>query len=81
MSFPNSNFFSDLASKLADMAAQGPAADLKKSLAALATAHLAQLNLVTHEEFDIQCTMLQKAQIRLGELEKQIDQLEQEKVR
>lgn len=81
MLFPNSTFFSDLASKLADMAAHGPTTDLKKNLTALATAHLAQLNLVTREEFDIQCAMLQKAEMRLGELEKQITQFEQEKAR
>lgn len=52
--------------------------DLKNNIKALLQSHFAQLDLVTREEFDIQCAVLARTRQQLAILEQKISQLEYE---
>jgi BMFP domain-containing protein YqiC len=66
-------FIDDMASKLAEMMANSPAADFEKNARALMASMLAKANLVTREEFDAQMRVLQRTREKLAELEKRLD--------
>ena len=53
--------------------------DLKKNIRAAIEASLSHLDLVTREEFDVQTRVLARTRAKLDALEKQIEQLEQNK--
>lgn len=67
----------ELASKLAQVMAAGPARDLEKNLRATLTAWLAKLDLVTREEYDVQTQVLARTRQQLAELETRLQRLEQ----
>ena len=52
--------------------------DLQKNLRSALGAGLARLDLVTREEYDVQCAVLARTREKLEMLEKQIEALEQE---
>ena len=74
----NNEFLQSLSRKAADLfpAAQNARAKLEKDLYALLQASLGKLNVVTREEFDNQCALLERAGKRIAELEQRITQLE-----
>ncbi len=74
----NNEFLQSLSRKAADLypAAQNARAKLEKDLYALLQASLGKLNVVTREEFDNQCALLERAGKRITELEQRITQLE-----
>lgn len=49
--------------------------DIEKNMHTLLQDTFSKLNLVTREEFDIQCALLQRSREKLDKLEKQLDQL------
>jgi BMFP domain-containing protein YqiC len=58
-----------------------PIMENKKSLIASTLDHiLPKLNVVSREEFDIQCRVLQKTLLKLEELEKKLTLLENQRV-
>lgn len=50
--------------------------DLEKNLRAALSAAFARLDLVSREEFEVQCGVLQRTRQRLEALERRIDELE-----
>lgn len=52
--------------------------DLRRNLKAAVTAGLARMDLVTREEFDIQCSVLNKTRVLLEELEQKVAELERQ---
>jgi len=66
----------ELGERLRALLAQSPAADLEKNLKALLGRHLAQLDLVGREEFDIQRAVLLRTREKLEKLEAQVAALE-----
>jgi len=50
--------------------------DLEKNLRAAAQATFARLDLVTREEFDVQCKLLARSRAKIELLEKQVSDLE-----
>jgi BMFP domain-containing protein YqiC len=72
----NFAFLEDLHKRMSDLLAQTPAADLQRNLKALLTQQFAQLDLITREEFDVQCALLEKTRARVDALEARLAQLE-----
>lgn len=69
-------FFDELARRVSALVAATPAKDVEKNLRALLTASLARLDLVTREEFDLERQALERAKMRLAELEAKVASLE-----
>ncbi|MCA3147973.1 MAG: accessory factor UbiK family protein [Burkholderiales bacterium] len=70
-------FLQDLQQKISDLMRQSPAADIEKNLKALLNQGFARLELVTREEFDVQREVLVRTRAKLNELEKRLNDLEQ----
>ena len=73
--------FEELSARLSAIVAASPAADIEKNARALLSGVFARLDLVTHEEFDIQAQVLQRTREKLKALEERLNQLEQGKGR
>jgi BMFP domain-containing protein YqiC len=56
--------------------AQSPAADLEKNLRALLASAFSRLDLVTREEFDVQCEVLARTREKLAQLETRLAEYE-----
>ena len=50
--------------------------DLDSNLRAILESSLRQMNLVSREEFDVQTALLERTQLKLKQLEQQLDELE-----
>jgi len=72
----NESFFSDLAARLAAMAANNPARDLEKNFRGMLSSAFARMDLVTREEYDVQVQVLARARERLAQLEARLAELE-----
>jgi BMFP domain-containing protein YqiC len=72
----NAKIFDEIASKISQMLASTPAADLEKNLNALLRGVFTKLELVTREEFDIQTQVLQRTREQLDALEKRLAEIE-----
>ncbi len=70
-------FLQDLQQKISDLMRQSPAAEIEKNLKALLNQGFARLELVTREEFDVQREVLARTRAKLTELEKRLNDLEQ----
>ncbi|MFN7207035.1 MAG: accessory factor UbiK family protein [Burkholderiaceae bacterium] len=70
-------FLQDLQQKISDLMRQSPAAEIEKNLKALLSQGFARLELVTREEFDVQREVLARTRAKLNELEKRLNDLEQ----
>ncbi|MFO0387721.1 MAG: accessory factor UbiK family protein [bacterium] len=70
-------FLQDLQQKISDLVRQSPAAEIEKNLKALLNQGFARLELVTREEFDVQKEVLARTRAKLTELEKRLNDLEQ----
>ncbi|MCZ4303936.1 accessory factor UbiK family protein [Zoogloeaceae bacterium G21618-S1] len=67
-----------LAGKFAEAAANSPVKDIEKNVRALAASAFARLDLVTREEFDVQCALLERTCVQLAALEARVAMLEAE---
>ncbi len=67
-----------LAGKFAEAAANSPVKDIEKNVRALAASAFARLDLVTREEFDVQCALLERTSAQLAVLEERVATLEAE---
>lgn len=72
----NTKIIDEIASKISQMLASTPAADIEKNLNALLRGIFTKLELVTREEFDVQTQVLQRARMQLDALEKKLAELE-----
>lgn len=70
-------FFEDMQKKVAALYAASPAKDIEANVKALLQQGFMKLDLVTREEFDLQQQLLERALLRIGELEKRLQSLEQ----
>lgn len=68
--------FDELAARAAKLLADSPAKDVEKNLRASLAALFSRLDLVTREEFDVQAALLEKARLRMQELEQRLAELE-----
>lgn len=68
--------FEDLQKKLAGLYAASPAKDVEANVKALLQQGFTKLDLVTREEFDVQQKLLERALLRITELEQRIQTLE-----
>jgi len=76
---PDSRIFDDIARRLSNAmpaSAEAVQDDLEKNLRAAAQATFARLDLVTREEFDVQCKLLARSRAKIELLEKQVSDLE-----
>lgn len=72
----NTKIIDEIASKISQMLASTPAADMEKNLNALLRGIFTKLELVTREEFDIQTQVLQRTREQLDALEKRLAEIE-----
>ena len=72
----NTKIIDEIASKISQMLASSPAADIEKNINALLRGMFTKLELVTREEFDVQTQVLQRARMQLDALEKKLAELE-----
>ena len=73
----NNKLFDEVSSRLSQLAASGPLADVDKNLRAMLSSFAARLDLVTREEFDVQREVLAQTREKLTALEARISELEQ----
>jgi len=78
---PDPKLLDDLAARLADLAASGPARDIEKNARALLAGLLTRLDLVTREEFDVQQQVLARTREKLAALEARLSALESGRTR
>ena len=72
----NQKLLNDIETRLREVFAQSPAADLEKNLRTLLGSFFAKLDLVTREEFDVQRQVLLRTREKLAALEAQVAELE-----
>lgn len=77
----NAQIIDEIANKLADAMPQGVTElqdDVEKNVRAVLQNTFTKFNLVSREEFEVQTRVLAQTRSRLEELEKRIDELEQQ---
>jgi len=74
--FPNPAFLNDAISKINEIFQQSPAKDIEKNIKAGLTSMLTKLDMVSREEFDVQCAVLARTREKLTLLEARLAQLE-----
>ena len=72
-------FFEDLRHRIDEALRDSPAQDLEKNLRATLAAWFDRLDLVLREDFEVQKRLLERAQVKLAELEARIAELEARK--
>lgn len=76
---PNLDFLDDLTKTISGLLPEDAGIlkeDIDKSVRLAIQAALSKLDLVTREEFDVQCAVLERTRSRLTELEQRIEALE-----
>ena len=77
----NDKLLSELAARLAAMAAANPAKDLEKNFRGLLASAFTRLELVSREEYDVQAQVLARTREKLAALEARVGELEAKKAR
>lgn len=77
----NPKLLDEINEKVKAVLAQGPAADIEKNMRALLAGLFSRLDLVTREEFDVQCEVLARTRAKLAELEQKVAALEADTAR
>jgi BMFP domain-containing protein YqiC len=72
----NEKLLTDLAARLAALAANNPAKDLEKNFRGMLSSTFSKLDLVTREEYDVQARLLARAKEKLAALEARIAEIE-----
>ena len=70
------SFLNEVNERLRSVLAQSPAADLEKNVRALLASAFSRLDLVTREEFDVQCEVLARTRAKVAKLEAKLAELE-----
>jgi BMFP domain-containing protein YqiC len=68
--------FDDLGARLEEAVRNSPAQDIGRNVRALLAAWFDRMDLVLREDFEVQRTLLERAQARLVELEARVAELE-----
>ena len=68
--------FDDLGARLEEAVRHSPAQDIGRNMRALLAAWFDRMDLVLREDFEVQRTLLERAQARLVELEARVAELE-----
>lgn len=68
--------FDDLSERIGEALRDSPAQDLEKNLRALLATWFDRMDLVLREDFDVQRKLLERAQVKLAELESRVRELE-----
>jgi BMFP domain-containing protein YqiC len=76
---PDPKLLDDLAARLAELAAGGPARDIEKNARALLNGFFARLDFVPREEFEVQREVLARTRAKLEALEARLAGLESRK--
>jgi BMFP domain-containing protein YqiC len=72
----NEKLLTELAARLAALAANNPAKDLEKNFRGMLSSTFSKLDLVTREEYDVQARLLARAKEKLAALEARIAEIE-----
>ena len=72
----NNRILEEVSSKIKGLLSNSPAEDLDRNLRALLLATFSKLDLVTREEFDVQCAVLIRAREKITQLEGRLAELE-----
>ncbi|MEC5399158.1 accessory factor UbiK family protein [Uliginosibacterium sp. H1] len=72
----NTKLLDEIGAKVSEMLSHTPAKDIEKNVKALMAAGFAKMELVTHEEFEVQREVLARTRERLSQLEARIAELE-----
>lgn len=75
----NTKFIDELNARLVTFLQQTPMGDVQKNLKAMLASSLAQLDLVTREEFEIQAEVLKRTREKVAALEARVATLETQK--
>lgn len=75
----NTKFIDELNARIVTFLQQTPMGDVQKNLKAMLSSSLAQLDLVTREEFDIQAEVLRRTREKLDALQARVTALESQK--
>lgn len=71
--------FDDLAERISEAFRNSPAQDIEKNLRAMLAGWFDRMDLVLREDFEVQKKLLERAQVKLAELEARIAELERRK--
>ena len=77
MATDKQNLLNELQSKIGDFFRAGPVGDIERNVKALVSQGFQRLDLVTHEEFEIQSELIEQLRARVADLERAVDRLEQ----
>jgi len=72
-------FFDEMNERITEALRNSPAQDLEKNLKAMLAAWFSRLDLVLREDFEVQKKLLERAQVKLAELEARLAELESRK--
>ena len=72
----NNKLLEEISTRLSQLAASTPAADIERNAKALLSSFFSRMDLVTREEFELQRDMLAKAREKLTALETKVTELE-----
>ncbi|MGZ5037952.1 MAG: accessory factor UbiK family protein [Usitatibacter sp.] len=72
----NEKLLSEIAARLAAMAASNPAKDLEKNMRGVLASVFTRLDLVSREEYDVQAQVLARSREKLAALEARVAELE-----
>ena len=72
----NEKLLTELAARLAALAANNPAKDLEKNFRGMLSSTFSKLDLVTREEYDVQARLLARSKEKLAALEARIAEIE-----
>jgi len=73
------HFFDEMNERISEALRNSPAQDLEKNLKAMLAAWFSRLDLVLREDFEVQKKLLERAQVKLAELEARLAELESRK--
>lgn len=71
--------FDEVAERIREAMRSSPAQDIEKNVKALLAAWFDRLDLVLREDFEVQQKLVERAQVKLGELEARIAELERKR--
>ena len=72
----DAKLFDELSARIKEVLADSPARDIEKNLRAMLTAVFERYDLVTRQEFDIQCAVLARTREKLAQLEAKLAMFE-----
>tara|TARA_B100000214_G_scaffold267301_1_gene198149 strand:+ start:292 stop:528 length:237 start_codon:yes stop_codon:yes gene_type:complete len=71
----NQKTMDEICKRIEELFAQSPVGDIRKNVKAIIMNNLSKIDLVTREEFDIQTSVLRRAQEKLESLEERIAEM------